>query len=58
MRAENDLIADEDEFEKMIMLQEEDDPEFRQGVLDLFRSRSTYETSKHGNSSAFISKSN
>ena len=29
MREENDLIADEDEFEKMIMLQEEDDPEFR-----------------------------
>ena len=38
--------------------QEEEDPQLRQGVLDLFRSKSTYETSKQGESSAFNSKSN
>ena len=58
MRELHDLEAYDEDFEKMIMLQEEEDPQLRQGVLDLFRSKSTYETTKHGESSAFNSKSN
>lgn len=58
MQWEYGLEADEENFEKMMMLQEDEDSQFQQGVLQLNRHKSAIEKGRFGDSTSYISKSN
>lgn len=58
MQKEYDLEDDEENFEKMIMLQEDEDSQYQHEVLQLNRHRSAYDKVRFADSSSYISKSN
>ena len=58
LQQEYGLEADEEDFEKIIMLQEDEESQFQQKVLQLNRHKSAFEKVRFADSVSYISKSN